>query len=189
MSVIENFAALPVNEQRSFAASLVNKINSENLFSNDVKFEITSVGADDLTGGLVVEVSHTSPIEVSRKATWTCDTEDDAEDDPGFEANYENNVYEDVRKAFKTLATEIDGYHITLEIADVDELDEDATVEADHISHEDSGIGSYEYWGDEGYDSQPYVEVEGTIVRAYECSLAFFVDPVETATEPAIEED
>ena len=189
MSVIENFAALPINKQRSFAASLVNKINSENLFSNDTKFEITGVSADDLTGGLVVEVSHTSPIKVSRKATWTCDTEDDAEDDPGFEANYENNIYEDVRKTFKALTIEIDGYKITLEIADVNELAEAATVEADHISHEDSGIGSHEYWGADGYDSQPYVEVEGTIVRAYECSLAFFVDPVETVAEPAIEED
>ena len=183
MSVIENFAALSAQEQREFANSLVKTINSESIFSSEVDFEITRIEADDLTGSLMIEVSHTNAIEVPRKATWTCDDAEDATDDPGFEANYDNSIIEDAKKAFKTLSTVIDGYKISLEISDVDANDA-VDVEVDHISQEDAGIGDYEYWGDVGYDSRPYVEVEGTIVKACDCSLAFFVDPDD---EPAVE--
>lgn len=187
MSVIENFAALSDKEQMEFAVALLKTINSEFIFSSDTEFEIVEVNADDLTGGLAIEVSHTNPIEVSREATWTCNDEEDANDDPGFEADYENSILEDTKKAFKTLSTVIDGYNIELEISDVDANDT-VEIEVDSISHEDAGIGSYEYWGEVGYDSQPYVEVEGTIVKACECSLTFFVDPVDNASEDESEE-
>lgn len=178
MSVIENFAALPYKEQREFAAGLLTKINSEHIFSEDTLFELVDIEADDLTGGLIIEVSHPDYIEVSREATWACDTEDEAESDPGYDAEYEESLIEDTKKAFKALSTVIEGYTVALEISDVDAVDTVA-VEADHISNEDSGIGDYEYFGFRGHDSRPYVEVSGTIVKACECSLAFFVEPAE----------
>jgi hypothetical protein len=82
----------------------------------------------------------------------------------------------------------IEGYKVSLDISDVDE-DEAIEVEVDNISHEDSGIGSYEYWGHMEYDSQPYVEVEGTIVKACTCALAFFVYPVDAPASTEPEED
>jgi len=184
MSIIENFATLSAQEQRSFAEALLKTINSESIFSSEVNFELTEVEVDDMTGELLIYVSHTDFVSVSRKASWTCDDEDDAKRDPGYEVEYVDSIYEDAKKAFKTLATIIDGYKVTLDIADVDE-EETIEVIVDHISHEDSGIGSYEYWGYRGYDSSPYVEVDGTLVKSCDCSLSFFVEPVD---EPVDEE-
>ena len=182
MSVIENFAALSAQEQREFAATLLNKINSENIFTADTNFEIASIEADDLTGGLAILISHPDNIEVSREATWSCGDEEEAYSDPGYEAEYENSIFKDAEKAFKTLSTVIDGYNISLEIDDVDEV-ETVDVEVDHLSHEDAGIGHYEYFGYTGYDSRPYIEVEGTIVKACDMTLAIYVEAADTVSE------
>lgn len=187
MAVIENFAAVSVEEQRNFAEALLKTINSENTFSDKTKFELDGLEADDINGGIWIGVSHTNTIEVSRDATWSCDSADDAEDDPGFEADYSNYLFEDAKKAFKTLSTVIDGYKVSLEISDVDE-GETVRVEVDSVSHEDSGIGDYEYWGTRGHDSQPYVEVQGTIVKECECYIAFYVEP-DDAIEPQPDEE
>jgi hypothetical protein len=72
-----------------------------------------------------------------------------------------------------------------LEIDDVDEV-ETVEVEVDSISHEDAGIGHYEYWGEVGYDSRPYVEVEGTIVKACDCALSLYVEVADTTPEEAV---
>ena len=180
MSVIENFAVLPVKDQLAFAEALVKTINSEKIFSADTQFEITGIETDDFSGGLVIGVAHADSIEVPRKATWQATDEDAAESDPGYDADYEDYLFEDAKKAFKTLSTIIDGYKVSLDIADVDET-ETVEVSADHISHEDAGIGDYEYWGHHGHDSRPYVEVEGTIVKACDYTLTFFVEPDDTA--------
>ena len=185
MSVVENFATLSLNEQRTFAEALIKTINSKSIFTSDTNFTLDSVEVDELTGGLALIVDHADLIEVSRSATWTCDNEDDATDDPGYDADYENFLFEDAKKAFKTMSAVIDGFKVSLLVDYVDAL-ETIEVEVDHISHEDSGIGDYEYWGDRGYDSRPYVEVKGTIVKACDCSLIFFVEPNDT-TEAASE--
>jgi hypothetical protein len=183
MSVIENFAELSFKEQKDFAEALLKTINSENIFTEATNFELDGIEADEMTGGLSIMVSQTNPIEVRREASWTCDNEDDASDDPGFEATYENYLFEDAKKVFKTTSTVIDGYEVTLEIGDVEELDTDAEVEVTNISHEDDGIGDYEFWGERGHDSRPYVSVEGTITRECECSLSFFIEPAEATVE------
>lgn len=182
MSVIENFAALSAQEQREFAVELLTKINSEHIFHDDVTFELVTIETDDLTGGLWIAVSHSGEIDVTRKASWEAADEDDAENDPGHEATYSQSIYDEAKKAFKTLSTVIDGYTVSLEIHDVDEGDT-VEVEVDHISHEDAGIGQYEYWGEIGYDSRPYVEVEGTIVKACDCTLAFSIEAAESVPE------
>lgn len=187
MSVIENFAALPAKEQMEFAVALLKTINSENIFSSETKFEITNVEADDLTGGLMIEVSQTNPIEVSREASWSCSDPDDASDDPGYDAEYVENIITDAKKAFTTLSATIEGYKVSLEISDVDDT-KTVEVEVGRLSQEDAGIGSYEYWGERGYDSRPYIGVEGTIVKSCDCALAFFVEP-DDAIEIAPEEN
>lgn len=185
---IENFAALSFQEQMEFATKLLATINSEHTFTADTAFELDGIEADDFTGGLAIAVSHTNPIRVSRKATWTCADAEDADNDPGFEADYENYLFEDAKKAFKTLSTVIEGYSVTLEIDDVDENDADAEIEIDNISHEDAGIGDYEFWGERGHDSRPYVEVTGTIVRECDCALTIYVEPADESAETTSEE-
>ena len=186
MNVIENFAELSFEEQTSFAEALIKTVNSESAFTEDTNFKISGVEANELSGGLIILIEHDDPIEVRRAASWQCADEDDAEDDPGFEADYENYLFEDAKKAFKTLSTVIDGYTVSLEVDDVDDI-ETVRVEVDSTSQEDSGIGSYEFWGETGYDSDPYVEVEGTIVKACDCALTIYVEPVDN-TEATTEE-
>lgn len=186
MSVIENFAELSFEEQQKFAEALIKTINSEKLFYDGTQFEITGIEAVDMDGSLMIEVSHADPIEVEREATWTCDSKEEASSDPGYDADYVNYLIDDAKSAFKILSTVIDGYKVTLDIADVDE-DDTIEVEVDSTSNEDGGIGDYEYWGRRGHDSDPYVEVTGTIVKACECALAFFVEADDT-TEPEVEE-
>lgn len=176
--IIENFAELSIEEQINFVKVLLEKINSENIFSEEANFEFTDVEADDITGGLWVTASISNPISVSRKATWSAADEDTAAEDPGRDAEYRNTISEDAEKAFNTLVTQIDGYRVSLRIDDVEEDEAiDAEVEVESISHEDSGIGDYEFWGFKGHDSNPYVEVEGTIIRECDCSLTFFIEP------------
>ena len=114
MSVIENFTALSEKEQREFAEALVKTINSEHTFIDNTTFEIVKLEADDLTGGLVIEVSHEPLIEVKREAVWYCDSEEDAEENPGYDADYREALAVDAEKAFKTLTTEIDVCSLSL---------------------------------------------------------------------------
>lgn len=177
--IVENFAALSAKEQFEFAEALLKTINTESIFSADTKFELSGVEADDLTGGLWINATQTNPIEVPRRAVWTCNDADDAAEDPGFEADYENTIYEDAEKAFKTNSTIINGYTVTLDISDVD-VGEAVSVEVDSMTNDDAGIGEYEYFGQTGYDSRPYVEVEGTIIKSCDCEFAFFVEAADT---------
>ena len=188
MSVIENFDAIPVQEQMKFAEALLKTINSERIFSDQTNFELRDVEAAPFTGGLYIGVNLTNPIEVERKATWTAANEDDAESAAyDLEAAYDNIVDKDALKAFKADSAVIDGYNVELQIEDVDEAIRPIEVEVDSISHEDSGAGFYEYGGFEGYDSRPYVEVSGTLVHSCDCYLSLYVEPINAFDEPVPE--
>lgn len=187
MEIIENFAELSEQEQRAFAEAIIKTINSESTFSSFVDFQVTGVEADDMSGCLFIETSHTDTLDVERFATWTCLDEDDkySPEDP----EYKSSIYEDAEKTFKTKEATIDGYYILInDIADVDS-EEIVDVEVDNVSYEDAGIGSYEYWGHMEYDSQPYIEVEGTIIEACSCIVVFEVGvadisaPIETSED------
>ncbi len=178
MSVIENFNELTEQEVQNFAAELVQKINSERIFVSDTDFKVSEVEADEMTGNLYISVEHADPIEVSREASWTCSSVDDVNNDPGYDADYTNSIFDDAKKAFNTLSATIDGYAVTLDIVDVDATST-VEVEVDGYSEEDAGIGDYEFWGQRGHDSRPYVEVEGTIVSSCECSLSLYVEPIK----------
>jgi hypothetical protein len=171
MSVIENFAELSFEEQKKFAEALVETINSECTFTDQVDFKVTKVEANEMTGGLVIDLEHEDTIEVERDATWQCSSRDDVEDTPD-DPDYAEHIMDDIESAFKTLAAELEGYSITLQVDYWDEVDT-VDVKADYVSDEDSGIGRYEFWGEIGYDSHPYCEVTGTITQAcaVDCSL------------------
>lgn len=188
MNVIENFAALSEKEQREFAEALVKTINSESSFTADTDFEIESVEVYEHDGSLLINANTAGSMEVRRAATWTCKTSEDAEDDPGYGADYEESIYKDVKNAFKTTSVEIDGYTVTVDIADVDE-EETAAVEVQTVTEEDSGIGSYDYFGFTGIDSHPYVAVEGTIVKECKVYLGFFVEPAAEVIDSAPDEE
>ena len=182
--MVENFTMLSVEEQIEFAKTLLETINSEKVFSDETNFEFQDVEPDDITGGLQITASITNPISVRRRAAWSAGTEEGAEEDPGNNAEYENLLRDDVKKSFKTLVNTVGGYSVSLQIDDIEEDETtDAEVEISHLSHEDSGIGSYEYWGFKGYDSHPYVEVEGIITRLCDCNLTFYVEPTDATSE------
>lgn len=187
MEMIENFAVLSAEEQLEFAEDLVATINSESTFTNETNFKVLSVEADDTTGDLMIEIDHEDFISVPRAATWTCIYEDDVYSDPGYDADYGESIYDEAKQAFKTLSAEIEGYQVELDIADVDE-EETVEVDVDYYSHEDAGIGSYEFWGHTGYDSRPYIEVNGTITKACSLALALFVSIAENTTEQPTED-
>lgn len=176
MTIIDNFAAVSFEEQKAFAEALVKTINSENTFTGQVDYKITEVEADEMTGGLYIVLDPEDTIEVEREATWTCADRDEARypEDPIFV----DDLSSDVKKAFKTLAVDLEGYSITLIVDDVDE-EETTDVEVDSISDEDGGIGDYEFWGDRGYDSRPYCKVEGVIVKTCTVYTTLYVEAAD----------
>jgi hypothetical protein len=187
MSVIENFSAISAEERLAFAEALVKTVNSENIFTSDTNFKVLEVDADETTGDLYIILETDDLVLVERDATWSCGDEEEAYEDPGYDADYAQSVFDDAKKAFKTLKTEIDGYDIELSIDDVDEEETDEVI-VETCRDEDAGIGSYEYWGHMEYDSQPYVEVEGTIVKACNLSLSLIVGAAAQVEEPAPEQ-
>lgn len=186
MSVIENFAELSFEEQKNFAEALVKTINSENTFTNEVNFKVTEVEADEMTGGLIIELEHEDIIEVDRKATWTCFDEAEASSTPN-DPEFNDFIYDDVKSAFKTLAVELEGYSITLSVNDVNE-EETIEVKVGSVSKEDAGIGYYEFWGETGYDSDPYCEVEGTLTQACMVYCSLYVEAADHVQAEANED-
>ena len=190
MNVIENFTELSVQEQKEFAEKLVATVNSEHTLSDEASFKILEVSADELTGDLVVDITNPDEelIAVKREASWTCGDEDETTNDPGYDAEYQESLTNDAAKALKTAAFEFEGYTINVDVYVVDEV-ETSEVIVDEYSHEDSGIGSYEYWGFHGHDSRPYLEVSGTLVKACGIGVSLVVSASKPAAEPETEED
>ena len=178
MEMIENFAALSREEQKAFAVALVKTINSESTFSDSVNFSLAEVQAFDHTGDLSVFVETTEPLEVSREARWDVYDEDELHSTPDeSDVEYVDTLQRDVQRAFKAASAEVEGYKVTLEVSDVEEEDT-VEVEVTNTTEEDSGIGSYEYAGSRGYDSHPYLEVEGNIVKACSVLIELSVTPI-----------
>lgn len=175
--VIENFAELSFEEQKKFAEALVKTINTENTFTDQVDFKVESIEADEMTGGLIIVLEYEGTINVDRDASWSCRHPDDAyqiPDSPVF--SYFDFV--DAKKAFKTLAVELEGYSVTLSVDDVD-TENIVDVEVSEINKEDDGIGSYDYFGYRGYDSRPYLAVEGTLTQACYVYCSLYVEAAD----------
>lgn len=173
--MVKNFVELSVEEQINFARTLIEELNKSSIFIEATDLEFQDVYVEDTQA--VIDLSFKNPIKVSRQATWQAGTEEAAEEDPCSDAAYDTTIRDEVKKAFKALDLEFNNYHLSLEINDIEEDETvEAEIEINHLSHEDSGIGSYEFWGFKGYDSNPYVEVEGTVTKAYNCTLTLVVE-------------
>jgi hypothetical protein len=168
------FLDMSEDELHDFAVAIIKTINSEKLFSDDISFEFANAELDEFNGGLWIELASEEPIEITRPATWQAADADSIEE--AEDIDFENSIYKDVERMFKTLNAEFEGYKVELNIADVDNTGIVAMIPGE-IRHEDSGIGSYEYGDFRGYDSHPYVETTGTIVESCYCYLSFFVEP------------
>jgi hypothetical protein len=185
--VIENFSTLSQEELKQFAEELLDKINAESIFSSETDFEFDNTAwwgakdangaritgafqTDDMTGDLDIALVTANDVSASVKATWQA-----SEDDP-YDFDYASEDYPDFDEVFVKEAI-IDGYKVTLEVNDYDFV-ETEDVEVDDYTAEDSGIGHYEYWGHRGYDSHPYLEVEGTLTNIYKVYLSLNVAPV-----------
>ena len=159
---IEDFEDSTEAEQKLFVNSLVSKINTEHLFTSEVDFTVEDYWAEDCSKKLVITLSHDSAVEVTREASWQCGNVDQINDLPE-EIEYDKSSITDMAKAFKTEPVIVYGYKVTLAVDDVD-TEEACEVEAKTYTEEDDGIGFYEFWGFKGYDSHPYIQVEGDVV-------------------------
>ena len=176
MSVVENFSELSPEELQQFATTLVQKINSEHLFHNEAILTIEDLEADEMSGDLYISLSHKDTVNVPRKATWQGLNEEDLENVSEVDAEFDNTLSEDARKAFKTVSVTVDGYNVSLSVDDVEDVSiED--VEVDNYTEEDDGIGSYEFWGSKGHDSHPYLEANGTITYGCYVYMSLLVEP------------
>ena len=173
--VIENFSVLSQAELEQFAKKLIDKINAEKIITTEADFAILNdpdaVWASDITGNLIINLA---AIEVASAvdASWTA-----AEDDP-YDYNDAEEGSPDFDDVFKKEVV-VDGYKVTLSIDDYDRI-ENLEVEVDDYSREDSGIGRYEFWGHIGYDSHPYLEVNGTFINLYSVAVSLTIEPTET---------
>lgn len=164
--MVENFSLLSPEEQKQFAADLIAKLNAAGTLSNEA-FEIFAVESDELDGSLSIGISTDTTIK--RDATWQCEDHEDAYSITDNYSFLESDAA-DAKQLFKTTATEFEGYLLEIVGLEIDDYEVEDVSEVDSASEEDAGIGSYEVFGEVGYDSRPYCEVEGAL--AVSCSIS-----------------
>lgn len=175
--VIQNFNVLSSEELQKFAEELIKTINTEHTFTDNGSLQLdkdNSIEASEFDGNLWIPV-YIEDFVVERPAEWTCSDYEDRYDakDPDF-TNY---FTEDAEKSFKELSVIVGDYKVTIEVTDGDE-GETVDVVVNSYTEEDSGIGSYEFWGHTGYDSHPYLTIDGDIHQACTCYMGLIVEPV-----------
>lgn len=176
MELIQNFNDLSWDEQKTFTLALIQKINETKVFTDETELVLDVIETDEASGDLYVGVytKDGQDLTVERVAVWTCGTEEDAYEEPD-EAEFSESILYDIEKAFKTFNTEIDGYLVNLKI----DYAEGETVDVDvkKCTDEDAGVGHYEFWGETGYDSRPYVEVTGVLTQKCWCQATLTISP------------
>ena len=193
--VIENFAALSTKEQHEFADKLLKTLNSEKAFL-DTALVVEDVGADELSGDLVIIAGTTEAVEVEREGTWSTGYSSDEEEaydlthatPSSRDVDFEDSEEEAVTKTFKVRSVDLEGYTITIEVDNIAESDIESVSEVNEVTEDDAGIGDYEYFGFRGTDSQPYLVVQGTLFCTIYPYLRLTVAPTVTEVEPEVEE-
>lgn len=193
--VIENFAILSTKEQHEFADKLLKTLNSEKTFL-DVELVIEEVEADELSGDLVIMASTTEAVEAERNGTWATGYSRDEEEiydlthatPDSMYVDFEDSEDEAAAKALKARSADLEGYTVTIEVENVTESDLESVSEVDEVTEDDAGIGDYEYFGFKGTDTQPYLEVQGTLFCTLYPYLRLTVTPTATEVEPEAEE-
>ena len=136
MAVIEDFNLLSEEEQIKFAEDLVAKINAEHLFTSEVDWTLNDVWANEQDGNLEISLIDEEGLDLELEATWQCGDEDEAERDPGHDADIES-AFSAATYYFKdTAPVTVDGYTLTLEVTDA-EAGDTVEVFADEVSEED----------------------------------------------------
>jgi hypothetical protein len=174
MSIVENFNELSETALLAFAEDLINKLNASDAFKTEITLQTYELQTSELTGDLTIFAipEGDERVEVAVPAEWSCSTEDDLDDIPDeynldtFDLN--SSAEEAAKELFKESSVVIDGYKIDLIVNEVEREKIVDTIVENHYD-DDSGIGSYEYFGATGYDSHPFVAIEGKLV--YECRL------------------
>lgn len=179
--VVENFNELSNEELQKFAQEMLAKINSSSL-SGDAYFELVEAYADEMTGDLVIDAQQNDdPIYIERYGHWQADEDDDQP--YGIDSiEFEDSEKADVESTFSKGPVVIDDYNVEMEIVDFEFTREIVEVDVSSTEAADDGIGSYEYWGEVGYDSRPYTEVTGSIVQECYVSALFIISPALTET-------
>jgi hypothetical protein len=178
MHTVLDFNAMSEAELTQFASNIVQKINSEKLFSSYNEFKVEGVETHGVVNILFVDISHDETISVPREASWQCGVDENPASVPEY-PDYENDLSDDAKNAFKTMSVNIDGYRVSLVIEDADSETAITDVEVTDYRNEDSGIGQYEFWGEIGYDTHPYTQVYGNLFCECRCVLYLEIEPIE----------
>ena len=174
--LIENFAELSAQELKEFADGLISKVNADHLFAPDIELRLCddsqdNIVPDEMTGDLDIYVEPTEEVIIGREAYWSCGMDDDYEYGTPEDPDYSYGILEDIKKAFPTKTVSIDGYSVTIEAYDYADWDTGEVGKIISATEDDDGIGSYEYWGEIGYDSRPFMAIEGVI----DCPTSIYV--------------
>lgn len=147
---------IPESPTNTLLKNIVNQIKFPG--EPDVTIDYAAITESDEGTFLVPVELRTVTLPVS--CVWEGDSEgnystDDIDIDAEKEAeNYIKNIQTPVEFAEGVLTDvsyeDIHDYTIT-------------DTEVTKVTEEDAGIGSYEYWGTVGYDSQPYTEISGVV--------------------------
>ena len=176
MSLITDFRTLQEWELQKFAEALVRKVNADSTFSKEVDFKIEEVEVHE-SGDLAIGITNDDRyVPATVEASWSCCDEDEIYSPE--EPEIEGSTREALEESFVTFTANVDGYDIELTIDDYDEEDIQE-VDVTSTTAEDDGIGSYEYWGHRGYDSSPYIAVEGNITYGCICYMTLWVSPAK----------
>ena len=161
--MIADFNTLSMEELKQFAVDLVAKVNAAKLFHDDAELAVAEdidLSVDETFGSLNIPVYFKDGLDISMDATWTCSEPEDATSDYD-DIEFTESESRAMLRELKGTTAKLEAFTLTL--SDLDYEDYEITeVEATDITDEDAGIGWYEYWGETGYDSHPYCEVEGT---------------------------
>lgn len=173
--MIQSFAKMSFDARLHFAEEMIKKINSESIFLNGTKFKIDQIELDDYSDDLIILTTSVDPVKLSRGVFWQVPNEDYLYYKPKS-MDYIDTEYEAVSELLKTKTAVVDGYTVTAEIDDV-EAGKNIEVQVDSYYHDDNGIGYYDFWGEPGYDSRPFIVVEGTATEEREVAISFYVSP------------
>lgn len=124
----------------------------------DVTIDYAAITESDEGTFLVPVELHTVKLPVS--CVWEGDTEGNySVDDIDIDAEKEAENY---IKTIQTPSEFMEGILTDVSYEDIHDYTI-ADTEVTKMTEEDAGIGSYEYWGTVGYDSQPYTEISGIV--------------------------
>ena len=162
-----DYTYMPPAKLTRMAEAVVAELNKGKVFADDTLIKVKKAYIDPYSDAFLVDVELDS-VSVKREASWNTDGDDESPTSVDEDLTYEYSESDDIKKAFKTTEATILGHkvYLLLDECTAEKVDTtDWTIE--HSSEEDAGIGSYEFWGEVGYDSRPYMHYEGTITEEF----------------------